>query len=162
MQASRIKLGEMYALQRGADTLVRFHVTEIVTRKTYGGTSNEIVGEVIEDRKPDGPKVLIKTLPDNLLGPYEEHAALVERNKRETAEREAQKAADMKQARIDRLMLYAFVGIEAPKDLGEYRQPFRISHNSVDATSDGMKAIIDKVRELNEQPTRHVVSLNRR
>lgn len=148
MQTSKIKIGETYALPRGQG-LVRFHVTEIVTRRTSDGpATNEIKGYVVEDRKPGSSPPDWKVEPADLLGPYDEQAELVERKKQEDAEREVKAKEREKQARRDRLALYAFVRAEAPKNPKDYHQMFSITFSSVEIRSEGKQAIIDRIHEM--------------
>ena len=155
MQTSKIKVGEVYALHRGQG-LVRFHVTEIVTRKGLDKATNEIVGNIIEDNKPGVRASDIKVEPGDLLGPYAEQAELVERKAKEDAEREAKQVARDKEARADRIALYRFVGIEPPKDAKAFHQHFSLSYGSVDIRNEGKVAIIARVRELQDAARRGV------
>ena len=77
MQTSKIKPGEIYAMKRG-DSLVRFHVTEIVTRRsTDDRAKNEIMGYVVEDRIAGGGREIeFKVDPEHLLGPFAEQEEL--------------------------------------------------------------------------------------
>jgi hypothetical protein len=111
MQTSKIKPGEVYAYKRGGN-LVRFQVDEIVTRKSADGPAkNEIIGWIVEDGRGSSK---FPVDPTDLIGPYAEQAALVERKRLEDAERQEKKEAAEKQARVDRLALYEFVGVTPP------------------------------------------------
>ena len=149
MQTSKIKPGEIYAMKRG-DSLVRFHVTEIVTRRsTDDRAKNEIMGYVVEDRIAGGGREIeFKVDPEHLLGPFAEHEELRVKAEQEEAARQAKKAAADKQARADRIALYWFVGAEVPKNPGEYHQLFRASYGTVDISSDGKRELIARIHEL--------------
>lgn len=151
MQTSKIEIGAIYAMKRG-DGLIRFQVTEIVTRKTTDGpATNEIIGNIIEDdSRPGASRSDLKIDPANLLGPFEEQATLVERKRQEEAENKAKKLAAEKQARLDRLALYAFVGTEPPKDAAAYPQLFRTNLGTVYISGEGVRTIIARVHELDE------------
>lgn len=148
MQTSKIKIGEIYALHRGS-VMQRFHVTEIVTRRTSDGpATNEIRGYVLEDSKSGVRPMDFKVDPTDLIGPYAEQAVLAERQKQEDAEREAKQKEREKQALADRLALYAFVRVEPPKNVKDYHQMFSVTYGSVDIKSDGREAIIKRIREM--------------
>jgi hypothetical protein len=153
MQTSKIKLGEEYAMKRG-DTLIRFHVEEIVTRKDLRKTSSELVGYIVEDTKPGMGRTQINVDPSDLIGPYAEQLELVEREKREKAEYERKEKEQSEQAAVDRITLYRFVGEEPPiGDASQYRQPFRLTGYrgaTVDATEEGMKLLVARIREFEE------------
>jgi len=147
MQASKVKINTIYAIKRGGK-LERFHVTEIVTRKTiaYPTSRNSIKGYTLEDginRRNEW-----EVDPQDLLGPYEEQAELVERKAKEDAERKAQADAREAKARTDRLALYAFVGVTPPKNPKDYNQLFRAQYGSVEFGSEGKQAIIDRVHAM--------------
>jgi hypothetical protein len=158
MQTAKIKTDAIYAMERGGD-LVRFHCTEIVTRRGLDGTKSEIRGYVIEDRTDDGSrKADISVDPANLLGPYEEQLALVERKKQEEAKREAAAAARVSKAIEDRRLLYKFVGAEVPKNAKDYDQMFSVSYGSLEFRSEGREAIIQRIRAMYDKPKLTAVS----
>lgn len=152
MQTSKIKVGGLYAYKRGGE-LVRFYVTEIITRRSTRDTTNQIAGHILEDAKGGTHADTIKLDPTSLLGPWDEQSELVERKAREDAERKAREEARMRQAKYDRRALYRFVGVEVPQKSDEYSQLFRVSYgSSLDFSRDGMKAIVAKVHELSGKP----------
>lgn len=150
MQTSKIKPGETYAMDRRGD-LVRFVVQSILTTKTRSKTSNKIEGYIEEDRK-EGESVPVRQVdPERLIGPYEEQTALVERKAQEEAARKAKLAERDHLANLDRLALYRFVGVAPPQTKpGVYSgEMFHIGYGgSVDIRSEGVKAVIAKVRAL--------------
>ena len=148
MQTAKVKVGELYALKRRGE-LVRFYCTEIVTRKSaQDNTRSEFFGTIVEDHKDGEKNTVINVNPADLLGPFAEQAELVERKEREDAERKEKADAREKQARVDRLALYEFVGVKPPVKLDDYRQLFRCSFGSVDISSEGKAAIIASVHAL--------------
>ena len=154
MQTSKIKVDSIYAYKRGGE-YVRFVVDAIITRKSVHKTESEIEGRIVED----AGNVKIRLDPGSLEGPYEEMAALVERKAKEDAERKTkQEAADAK-ARKDRLTLYRFIGVPAPKDVKAYEQPFRIDYGAtVDIRREGVALLIERIEKLEaEKPKLSVV-----
>lgn len=158
MQTSKIKTDGVYAIKRG-DNLERFAVDEIVTTKSSNQSSSKIVGYVIKD----GTRAHKLTLdPSDIIGPYEEQAALVEQKQREDEARKLRQEERERQAHADRKSLYKFVGAEVPRNAKDYHQLFRVSFSSLDWSSEGKEAIVKKVRELTNQkaPELKVVSDN--
>jgi hypothetical protein len=149
MQTSKIKVGEVYAIKRGTE-LVRFHVNEVVTRRSGNDrATNEIFGVVLEDRKEGETAHQMKVDPDRLIGPYAEQAALVERKAQEDAERKAKEDERRAQAMADRRAMYRFVRAEVPKKADEYHQLFRVAYgSSLEFSTEGKQAILKRVREM--------------
>lgn len=152
MQTSKIKIGSEYALPRDG-SFVRFHVTEIVTRKTSEDTvaTSKIVGWVVEDQR-EGKRIDTLNLdPKQLEGPYEEQIELVARKAKEALEQAAKAKAETEQALAERLALYAFVGVEAPEEASKYDQHFRVGSGysrEVTIERKGVRAIVARVYEL--------------
>lgn len=157
MQASKIIPGLIYAIVRhnkADDTrdLLRFRVAEVntITKRRTANRSphdsrSEVVGVYLDGENAPRQATID---PDHLAGEYKEFAELVERKAKEDAEQKAKQDADAKQAEADRLALYAFVGVTAPAKVAEYSQLFRAHWGKVDVSSDGVRAIIDRVNTL--------------
>jgi hypothetical protein len=144
MQTSKIKADGVYAIQRGAG-LVRFAVDEIVTTKSIDRSVSRIVGWVVKD----GTRVDKLTLdPSDIIGPYEEHAALVEQKRVEDENRKLAQEERERQARADRRALYKFVGAEVPRNEKDYHQLFRLSYSAVEIGSEGKQLLLQKIREI--------------
>jgi hypothetical protein len=150
MQASKIVPGLVYAVRRG-EALLRFRVIEVNTitkrrsanRSPHDSTS-EIVGHWLDGDTPRKGELP----PDDILGKYEDYAELVERKRQEEAATEAKRTADAKQAKADRLALYAFLGIEPPQKADDYSQIFRVSFGRVEINSEGARAIVARIAAL--------------
>ena len=144
MQAAKIKVGEVYAYWRGSE-YVRYAVDAKITRNEGDRAQTTLEGRIIED----GRAALKFTLsPEDLKGPYQEVAELVERKAKEDAKRAATER--------DRLTLYRFVGVKPPKGK-DYDQPFRASYGSVDIRQAGVRLLIEKIEKLEaekKRPTR--------
>jgi hypothetical protein len=147
MQTAKIKLNEAYAYRRGGE-MFRFQAEAIVTRKNSSGTESMVEGYVIEDHKPGEKINRFSVEPRDLHGPYAEHEALRERNRKEAEAKKVRDAERNTKALQDRLALYAFVGVTPPKDVTEYRQLFRVSYGSLDMSNDGQAKIVDVVNAL--------------
>lgn len=147
MQTSKIKIGEVYAWKRGGSH-VRFHVTGIVTRKRMDKTSSEVEGDIIEDAKGGVRGPTMKLDPSDLLGPIAEYEELLQRKEAEEVERKAKQEERERQARADRLLLYRFVGVQAPKDAKGYDQFFRCTYGGLDFSTAGEKALVERIREI--------------
>ena len=133
MQASKIKIGEHYAV-RIDGVLQSMQVTKVVTTRTGPHPSDfehTITGKVGQQLYNYGP--------DHILGPYTEYAELVEQKQR--ANDEARRIAEAKtEAGMDVVRsFYQMCGIDPPNDLTNYNNPFyaaragdiSINHNGV-------------------------------
>jgi hypothetical protein len=146
MQTSKIKVDGVYAYKRGVE-FVRFVVDTIVTRKDTSKTESVIEGHIVED---GGTRNTLKLGPDQLEGPYEQVAELVERKAKEDAERKAKADEDEARHQRDRLTLYRFIGVKPPKNAKDYDQFFRCSYGSVDIRSEGVRALVDHIEKLEQ------------
>lgn len=166
MQASKIIPGKTYAVRRG-EALLRFRVREVntITQRKQANRSphdsrSEIVGYFVDRADNGGPVEPATLAPDDIQGEYTQFAELVERAAKEKAEREAKEKAERKQAQADRLALYAFVGLEPPQKADEYGQPFYLpSYGNVQVREDGVRLLVDKIRELTSTTTQHSPAL---
>jgi hypothetical protein len=138
MQASKIQPGVVYAIKDDDDRLVRFRVTEVVTKRTKAtGSPHDYESTVegyIDIKDAEKGKPITRVFkPEAILGEYKAYAELVER---EEAERVAQKAkADEQTALTKRLheALYRIAGLEYPKNDGKrYDTPIRIGYGGTD------------------------------
>jgi len=144
MQTAKIKVDGIYAYKHGGD-YVRFVVDAIITRKSVHKTESQIEGRIVED----AGNTKIRLDPALLEGPYEEMAALVERKAKEDAERKAKADEAEAKARRDRIALYRFVGMPAPKDAKSYDQPFKLDYGStIDIRREGVKLLIERIEKL--------------
>lgn len=151
MQAAKIKIGETYAYKRGNE-LVRYSVEEITTTKSHSNTETVLTGVILEDYKPGEPRSKMHLSPSDLVGPYEEQAALVERKRLEDEARNRKSEERKAKAKADVLMLYRFVRVKPATDnpkAFKYDRMFRVGYGeTVDISSRGCEAIIKRVREL--------------
>jgi predicted amidohydrolase len=72
---------------------------------------------------------------------------------KENAARKAKQERERLSANLDRLMLYAFVGLPMPEaEAYEYSQPFRLTGNyystTVDINKEGAKLLIERVHQI--------------
>lgn len=157
MLTKDIKIDGIYARKRG-DAVVRFKVKEIITRRNNnsGNAATEIVGHIIEDeviathKNMDGQRKTadkdIRVAPADLLGPISQYLELVERQKAEKLAEEKREQEQERQALTDRLMLYRFIGVDAPKDPERYNQMFRVKYGALSIQHEGDEAIIARIR----------------
>ena len=144
MQTSKIKTDGVYAIRRGAN-LERFAVDEIVTTKSVDKSTSKIVGYVIKDGKREHKLTLD---PSDIIGPFEEQAALVEQKRVEDEKRKLAAEERERQARADRRALYKFVGAEVPRNEKDYHQLFRMNYGSVEISGEGKTELLKKIREI--------------
>jgi len=144
MQTSKIKTDGVYAIRDGAN-IVRFAVDEIVTTKSVDRSVSKIVGWVIKNGNRDHKRTLD---PNDIIGPYEEQAALVEQKRVEDEKRKLASEERDRQALADRRALYKFVGVEVPRNAKDYHQLFRYSFGSVDFSGEGKTELLKKIREI--------------
>jgi hypothetical protein len=155
MQTSKISPGNTYAYKHRGE-LVRFLVEAIKTTRGRSGTSSQIEGRISEPGDATGKLVLD---PSDLIGPYEQVAELAERKAKEDAARKVKEAEAEAKARAERLLLYKFVGVQAPKDAKAYDQPFKLDYGStVDVRREGVKLLIERIEKLEqEKPALRIV-----
>lgn len=155
MQASKIKPKHVYAVKRD-DVLTRFLVASVITERIdITGSPHDyksrITGNFLRDSgersgAPEDERVALK--PEQILGPFEEHAELVERQRQEKAAADAARAA--REAALDRLwsLLYQATGQIADEDASRWRQPFRKSSTGVEIAGDGVEPLIKALEAL--------------
>ncbi len=164
MQASKIKIGGVYAIKRD-DKLVEFRVTAVTTRRHGATGSPHDYTSTVEGRlfdKPVGQGSTQLTLkPDELLGPYEDYKELVAKREAEEAAKKAdeKKRADL--AYTTALLLYEALGIPVPPEdtsgsryrrggIQSYDAPIRHSERAYDFTvhEAAMQPLHDLLAEL--------------
>lgn len=125
MQASKIEIGRIYAVNRDG-SLARFQVSAVVTKRVnaYGNPhdyESTVEGRYFDDERPK--TVVIN--PKTILGPYEEQAELKALADAKKAAQEAEnKRREDLQLELYRA-LYAAAGLTPPNDHKEYRQAIR-------------------------------------
>jgi hypothetical protein len=145
MQASKIKIGSIYAIRRESGELARYRATAVVTRRinNHGNPhdySSTVEGTIVED----GDNVVVKLQPEALLGPYQEQVELAERDQREKEARKALEEAE--RARVNKLrdLLYDKLGATKPDFDRGLDQPFRVgSWGEVEIRKDGVQLLLD-------------------
>jgi hypothetical protein len=147
MNAKDIKLGETYALRR-SDVLVRFRVTTIITKRDGEGTKSYAEGYIAEDRKDDTAPKLETVKVAALEGPYQQVAELVEKEKRDVAERKRQAVEDLALQERVRELLYKLTGLPKPKDPAEYHQAFKLDYSGVDISKKALKPLAEALEKL--------------
>lgn len=150
MQTSQIKIDGIYAYQPQNREMVRFKVTEIVTRKTSNsqGAQATVVGFIVEDTKEGNTPHKINLPPASLMGPYEKHLDLVQKQKEEKEAREKQTRERTELALADRLRLYKFVDVEPPANAEDYNQLFPVRYSWLNVTEEGTEAIVAVIRRM--------------
>jgi len=157
MQASKIKIGGLYAI-RLEDELVRFEVSEVVTRRVSAhGNPHDFKSHVLGRVREGNNSVVnigfgsggkeITVGPDALLGFYDEHVELVARANVEKAAKE--KAEQDQTAKLQELwrLLYAKTGMVMPNDDADYKQPFRQAYGrAVEIRDNGIEPLLDYLR----------------
>ncbi len=146
MQVSKIVIGKLYAI-RWNDRLVRFRPSAVVTRresdhKNPHDYKSTVEGDIME---PDVETDRLTLVPDAVLGPYEEHIELVERQRQARREREQLETSEELRA-----LFYRLIGENAPESSKDFRQKFRVGYSgtSVDIDSDGIAALRDALKKL--------------
>jgi hypothetical protein len=147
MQASKIVPESIYAVRRGKDELVRFHVKSITTTRSKGTGSphdfrSYVSGFYVEDHTPGELPESIKLDPEKILGPYEDYIELVQRKKQEEAARQA--AADIEDEKVRAVAraLYHFVDQPVPNKLDDYKMPFRVSYKKIEIDETGQALLL--------------------
>lgn len=148
MQANKIKIGDIYAVRVHGE-LARYRVLAATTKRTLGGTSTLVEGELLDAIR--GHEIGDRCQYDagDIIGDYKEVAELAARDQRE---REAASlAAQQKQDRAEAI-LAAFcklIGVPKPKRIKTSRHsdstgydhtvPFRLDYsNTIEINRDGM------------------------
>ena len=155
MQASKIKIGALYAIRLENGELARFEVSEVVTRRVSAHNNphdfkSHVLGRVREGNhttRGDPAAKEIKVEPDALLGFYDQHVELVARaNAEKAAKEKAEQHQDEMVQEVWRL-LYTKTGIAMPNDPSEYRQPFRTAYGrKLDINDSGIEPLLDYLR----------------
>jgi hypothetical protein len=145
MQTAKIVAGECYAIKRGAE-YERFSVTQVTTKRTTSNTTSVVIGNVVEDGGKAGVQLTLD--PKDIIGPYTDVAALVEKKKREDEERKRQSDEREAKAKAERRMLYKFISMAPPKNERDYDQPFRASYGSVEISNEGKRLLLAKIAAL--------------
>ena len=162
MQAKDVHIGKDYAISRLIDNprfsdpgeplkirqLVRLRVSEVKSVRTSRSTKSFATGVIVEDVVPDeGIRSVFTILVDDLLGPYDQHHELVER---ERAEKEARKKAEAERderARELSRRLYNLAGVPVP-NMEKYNDPFRPNHRGVDISEEGVILLTNLLKNL--------------
>jgi hypothetical protein len=133
MQASKITIGDTYAVKRGG-VLMRFRVTEVTTHRG-SRTSSEITGYLVDDNNR-----VVTIGVSEVIGPYAEQAELAEKARKEKEERE--RIANDQKALADRLtkLFYKKTGLRRPENSS---QPFRTTYSyGVEINREGVEALL--------------------
>lgn len=149
MQTANINIDGIYAFERQG-LLVRFKVTEIITRKISksGKAEATIVGYIMEDHAEGKNPERVQTSPNCLLGPYANHLELIKRQQDEAEAKQEKERQQNELALADRLRLYKFVDAPAPRNPEDYVQLFRVRYGHLTITNEGGEAIIEIIRRM--------------
>jgi hypothetical protein len=134
MQASKIAIGNSYAVKRGG-VLMRFRVTEVTTHRG-ASTSSEVTGYLVDDNNRSATIGV-----GEIIGPYAEQAELAEKARKEKEERE--RIANEQKALADRLtkLFYRRTGLARPQD--KYSAPFNSTYSyGVEINRAGVEALL--------------------
>jgi len=134
MQASKISIGDIYAIKRGG-VLQRFRVTGITTHRNNNGTSNEVTGFVIDDNNTS-----LTLGVAEIIGPYQEQFELAEKARKEKEERETIATAKENARKKLVAILYKKTGAPVQKDYGA---PFRTAYDGADISDAGVQLLLD-------------------
>jgi hypothetical protein len=160
MQTSQIKIGKQYAImalvKNGLQPeLCRFVVLAIISRKTddKAAAVNIIEGYIIEQNKLDdnGRRVVMTVAPTKLLGPFEEHKALVEREAKEKqAIKDKQARANANRRELYEL-LYQLTGLSKPDEISRYSSPFHLGHGNITINDDAVLPLLTVLKAQTKQ-----------
>jgi hypothetical protein len=145
--ASKIEIGRVYAIRRN-DQLVRFRVEAVITRRESGHGNPQdyksTVEGIVQAPDNDGKPVILTIQPNALLGFYEEHVELVERQKREHAEAQAKTEAHKANTEALFAAIYEATGLTPPEGDRDYGAPFRLGHSrdSIDISAKGVEPLL--------------------
>lgn len=146
MQASKIMPGAVYAIMEGG-SLVRFKVGSVNTRRFQATGSPHDYKSTVEGQVIDGPIHAVTVEPGAVLGSYEEYAELVEKKRREDAEREREGSQRVQALEMLWTMLYEKSGQPRPNDPRAYHQPFRVDvGGTIRIDTIGVKLLIDALK----------------
>ena len=161
MQASKIVIGGLYAIKLENGDLVRFEVSEVVTRRVsnHGNPhdyKSHVLGRVREGKPPTGdgstvaPEVL-KLDPDRILGGFDQYVELVERARAEKAALEKENIEKTEQAIELWRLLYEKAGMPpASNDPSSYKQPFKVNYGrALEISYEGIGPLLNALRNSN-------------
>jgi len=154
MQASKIVIGSIYAINSPADKekLVRFSVSSITTTKTGNSPRDyrsAINGQIVAaDRAPGEEAVVLKLHPDAILGEWTAYSTLVARRKEENARAEAEREAKAARAMDVRRLLYRLVNVAPPENATDYGQLFRVSWSGLDIDEEGIGLLLEALSDM--------------
>jgi hypothetical protein len=144
MQASKIKVGEVYAIKRDGE-FVRLQVTAVVTRRINNHNNphdyeSSVEGRIVEDAN----NTIVTVASGAVFGPYEEQVELAERNRQEKeAKAQAEEAVRQRTSKL-RDLLYTKLGVDLPDHERSFEQPFRTgSWGEVEIRKNGVQLLID-------------------
>jgi len=158
MQANKIKIGNIYAVDKGA--LKRFVVHEVITRRiSQTKSESEARGRYL-DAGNGHPPNYETTLPvSELLGPFEDYAELVAKKKAEKLAAD-EKAAQENADRIEVAnLLYDLVGVKRTLPYNDYRAPFESNYSGVAINKEGIRLLLNNAKFIktlarhNKEPT---------
>jgi hypothetical protein len=171
MQASKIHVGEVYAIRLGGE-LARFRVLATHTTRNVSGTSTKVEGELLD---AVGGLVVGHRLtyePGNIIGNYGEVAELVAK---EQAERDKRKADAQRERDRAEAVFTAFcklINIPKPKRVKEYRHqepnyahnaPFRLDYsNTISLNREGMEILARffKIDDQQQEERTNIINLS--
>jgi hypothetical protein len=154
--ATKVDLDKVYAIRHDGK-LVRFRPTSVTTvRHGQTGSPHDYESHVTGRIDPqDSNAGVVHIQPNALLGEYQEHVELVERERREKAARDhAQQLENEKVLRLQRL-LYEISGLEQPvaeEGRDDYNALIRRQYdNDIEINKKAADALLAGLERLMEQ-----------
>jgi hypothetical protein len=142
MLASKIKIGHDYAIKSNHG-LVRFRVDSVVTERSHTSSTARVKGFIVEDHVENDNRDQITLSPTEIRGPYEDFADLIERKKREDADRVRKEIEDVEAAEQLRHLLYSKSGLAIPNDPSIWRkEPFDTDYGKLILDPTGVRALL--------------------
>lgn len=138
MQAAKIKIGDSYAIMHNG-SLSMFKVTSVTTTRTGAHPSDfthKITGFV------DESTVAQTVGPDAVLGPYQEHRELLQKQQQAEAERARIKRQGEEEALDLSRLFYSLTGQSVPNSLNTWTAPFRAEIGGVKVNPEGVKLLL--------------------
>src|ERR1041385_6086220 len=144
LATAKILPGKVYAIKHpDTERLVRFTVTKTITERIAAdGSPNDYQSYVVGQVAENGKREELRLKANQILGGYEEHVELVEREKQEKQARKEKEAAIQKQVLDLWQLLYAVTGLPTPNDPKSYGIPFRLGYtHELEIKREGIAAL---------------------
>lgn len=150
VQTAKITPQTTYAINDD-EKLKRFYVQAVVTRRVNNYNNPHDYQTTVEGyivKEDGGDKTVVELPAARLLGLFEEHVELVERQNAEKAAFAAKRQALIDAASDLRTLLYQRTATPPPNDERSWAQPFRENHSTgLTLSEDGVRLLTQLLKE---------------